>query len=97
VSHPPATLPFMNRVSHTFPNLDLFLADVEAKPLDMLTLDRRALIDLVKSGLNEFHQQRRLLAGTAGHLDAVNKCRFWDQILGWLKDSDAEKVTLVRP
>lgn len=87
----------MNRVSHTFPNLDLFLADVEAKPLDVLTLDRRTLIDLVKSGLNEFHQQRRALAGNAGHQDAINKCLFWDQILGWLKDSDAERVTLVRP
>jgi len=62
----------MNRVSHTFPNLDLFLADVEAKAPDVLTLDRRLLVDLVKSGVNEFHQQRRALAGNAGQQDAVN-------------------------
>lgn len=28
--------------------------------------------------------------------DVVNKCLFWTRSWAWLKDSDAEKVTLVK-
>lgn len=87
----------MNRLAHVFPTLDLFLAGVHDKPVDVLTLERRHLIELVKSALNEFHQQRRSLAGNAGYQDAVDKCLFWDEVLGWLKDSEAERITLIRP
>ncbi|HYK10251.1 MAG TPA: hypothetical protein VEV39_05605 [Gemmatimonadales bacterium] len=86
----------MNRVSHAYPTLDEFLG-VPPKPLDALTFDRRILIAIVKRALSDLHLHRQRMKGHPGEKDAIADCVFWDEILGWLKDSNAEQVMLVRP
>lgn len=87
----------MNRVSHAFPTLSAFLGDLQPRPIDALTFDRRILIAIVKRALSDLHLHRQRMKGHPGEKDAIAECLFWDEILGWLKDSNAEKIALVRP
>jgi hypothetical protein len=85
----------MNRISHTFPDVETLLDDLCPKrPVEALLVHRVWLIELFKHTLAELHERRRVLEGTPGEADTVRRIKYWDDVLGWVKERRGQDVIL---
>ena len=77
----------MNRISHLFPDVDTLLDGLRReRPVEALVVDRVGLIDLLRRSLTELHEHRRRVAGTPAEPATVHRIKYWDDVLGWLKE-----------
>ena len=86
----------MNRISHVFPDVDTWLEGLRPKrPVEGLLVNRVGLIELLQSSLVELHEHRRRVARTPAEPETVHRIKYWDDILGWVKDQQGPDVILL--
>jgi len=86
----------MNRISHVFPDVDTLLEDLRpSHPVEALVVDRVGLIEVLNHTLMDLHEHRRQVAGTPAESDTVHRIKYWDDILGWVKDQQGPDVILL--
>jgi len=86
----------MNRISHVFPALDTLLDGLRPeRPVEGLLVDRVGLIEVLKRSLMELHEHRRRVAGTPAEPYTVQRIKYWDDVLGWVKDQREPNVILL--
>ena len=86
----------MNRIAHAFPDVDTLLQGLPPKrPVEGLVVDREGLIEVLQPWLMELHEHRRRVAGTPAEPDTVHRIKYWDDVLGWLKEHYGPEVVLL--
>ena len=86
----------MNRISHLFSDVDTLLNGLRSKrPPEALIVDRVGLIELLQRSLMELHDHRRRVAGTPAEPETVHRIKYWDDILGWVKEQHGPEVILM--
>ena len=86
----------MNRISHEFPDVDTLLRGVAPRrPVEGLLVDRVGLLDLIQLRLMDLHEKRRCVAGTPAESDVIHRIKYWDEVLGWIKEHYGSSVTLL--
>ena len=96
MSHPRRTFPAMNRISHTQGLVQALLESLDAKhPVEALILDRVRLIRILQRSLAELHEHRRLTTGTLAEPDTTQLIKYWDAVLGWVKDQQGSDLVFM--
>ncbi len=86
----------MNRISRPFPDVDTLLNGLRSKrPAEALIVDRVGLIELLQRSLMELHEHRPRVAGTSAEPETVHRIKYWDAILGWVKEQQGSEVVLL--
>ena len=86
----------MNRISHGFPDVDALLDGLRPeRPVEAMVVDRLGLIELLRRSLTELHDHRRRIAGTPAEPETVQRIRYLDDILGWLKEQQGPDIMLM--
>lgn len=71
--------------------------DVDSQvPVEALVLDGTVLIRVLKNTLYALHDDRRRVQGTEAHAEVVQRIRYLDAVLGWVKEQPAELVVIGR-
>lgn len=85
----------MNRISHVFPDVDTLLDGLQPqRPAEALVVDRVGFIEVLRGSLMELHEHRRRVAGTPAELETVHRIKYWDAVLGWVKNQYGPDVIL---
>jgi hypothetical protein len=86
----------MNRVSHAFPDVATLLEGAPPqRSLEGLLVHRVGLIELLQSSLMELHEHRQRVAGTAAEAETVHRIRYWDEVLGWMKEQRGSELIVL--
>ena len=86
----------MNRISHPFPDVHTLLDGLRPnRPAEALIVDRVGLIELLRRSLTELHEHRRHVAGTPAEPEMAHRIKYWDDVLGWLKEQRGREVIVV--
>lgn len=88
----------MNRISQSADDFaQALLHGIEAQnPIEALMIDRERLIRVLRNALFELHNERHRAEGTPSHADVVQRIRYFDAILGWVKEQPPELVLMGR-
>jgi hypothetical protein len=71
------------------------LAPDATSPTEALVLDRANLIRVLRQSLEEAHEHRRRVSGTPSEAAIVRLIRYWDAVLGWVKESGSPELVLM--
>jgi hypothetical protein len=88
----------MNRISRSFPDVDALLDDLRprtTRPVEALLVHRMWLIEVLRRTLAELHERRRVLAGRPGESDTVQRIKYWEDVLAWVKQQGGRDVVVV--
>ena len=86
----------MNRESHPFRDVEALLEGLHPTGLvEALLVDRAGLIHILRRSLTEFHEHRRLVAGTPAELQTAHEIKYWEEVLGWAKEQQGTDVVLM--
>ncbi|HEV2671242.1 MAG TPA: hypothetical protein VGU74_09130, partial [Gemmatimonadales bacterium] len=85
----------MNRFTHAEIVLGLLTGLEPPACAEALVLDRDRLIQLLKNALYELHDLRRQLDGRPAHRDIVERIRYLDGVLGWIKEQRGPDLVLM--
>ena len=65
-------------------------------PVEALLLDGTLLVRVLKLTLYGLHEERRRVQGTPAHAEVVQRIRYLDEVLGWVKEQPQELVVMGR-
>ncbi len=86
----------MNGISHVFHDVDTLLEGLRPRRLvEALAVDRFELMELLRRSLTELHKHRRRVAGTAAEPETVHRIKYWDDILGCVKEQQGPELILI--
>ena len=80
----------MPRVGSDAQNVDSTL------PVEALLLDGTLLVRVLKLTLYGLHEERRRVQGTPEHAEVVQRIRYLDEVLSWVKEQPQELVVIGR-
>lgn len=86
----------MNRVARTFQDVEALLEDRESqRAIEALLVHRAELIHIVRGSLTELHDHRRVIAGTPAEAEDLNRIKYWEKVLAWVKDQQGPHLILM--
>ena len=86
----------MNRIANNFPDVDTLLQGLPpTRPVEGLVVDREGLIELLQRSLMDLHEHRRRVAGTPAEPETVHRIKYWDDVLGWMKEHYGPEVIVL--
>ena len=65
-------------------------------PVEALLLDGTLLVRVLKLTLYGLHEERRRVQGTSAHAEVVQRIRYLDEVLGWVKEQPQDLVVMGR-
>jgi hypothetical protein len=86
----------MNRVAHLFTDVEGLLDGLRPKrPIETLLVHWLGLIDLLQRHLSELNEHRRLVAGTPAELETLERIKYWEEVLVWMKQQAGSDVLIM--
>jgi hypothetical protein len=75
-------------------DVEALLEGLEPKTPEALLVDRSGLIEALRRSLGELHEYRRSIAGTPAEPETVHQIKYWDEVLGWVKELQGRDLML---
>jgi len=86
----------MNRVASTYQDVEALLEDRESqRAIEALVVHRAELIHILRGSLTEFHDHRRVTAGTPAETEDLSRIKYWEGVLAWVKDQQGPNIILI--
>jgi hypothetical protein len=70
-------------------------APADGPPVEALLIDRDAVIRMMRIALEEMHNRRLITPHFSGERDIAEMIRYWDAVLGWIKERRGEELVLM--
>ena len=58
-------------------------------------VDRAGVLRVLQHSLADLHEHRRLVTGTPAEAGVVHLIKYWDAVLGWLKEQQGSDVIVM--
>jgi hypothetical protein len=86
----------MNRVSQPFRDVEALLEGLHpTRPVQAFLVHRAGLIHILRRSLTELHEHRRLVAGTPAEPQTAHEIKYWEEVLGWVKEQQGRDLILL--
>ena len=85
----------MNRITQDLWPLNPLLDGIQSgRPVEALLVWRAGLVEILRDHLFELHNLRQRALGTPAEADWAQRIKYWDEVLGWLKQRQGEDVII---